>query len=192
MTTKLSNHIQQVADPQTQRALYAVLNAVQDDLALLRSHLSSDGIIIAATLSKGSTPENVATTGFGYVIDGLPLYKAAVAAGTAPAAATINTAGATGIFYGGFALQINAAGTISTLPATGDQVYATAAEAYAYALTITPTAGNVIAGYFVVGSKADTKWTGGTDDLDGDGSSDSSSVVYYSVASTIPTLTLTE
>jgi hypothetical protein len=50
----------------------------------------------------------------------------------------------------------------------------------------------VIAGYFVVGSKTGTKWTGGTDDLDGDGTSDSSSVVYYSVASTIPTLTLTE
>jgi len=50
----------------------------------------------------------------------------------------------------------------------------------------------VIAGYFVVGSKANTKWTGGTDDLDGDGSSDSSSVAYYSVASTIPTLTFTE
>jgi hypothetical protein len=62
----------------------------------------------------------------------------------------------------------------------------------AYALTITPTAGNVIAGYFVVGAKTGTKWTGGTDDLDGDGSSDSSSVTYYSVASTIPTLTLTE
>ena len=192
MTTKLAEYIQQVTDPQTQRALHAVFTAVYDDLALLQSHLSSDGIVIATTLSKGSTPENVATTAFGYVIDGLQLYKAAITAGTAPAGATINTAGDTGIFFGGFALQINAAGTISTLPASGDQVYTTAAAAYAYALTITPTAGNVIAGYFVVGSKADTAWTGGASDLDGDGSSDSSSVTYYSVASTIPTLTLTE
>ena len=190
--TKLADYLQQVTDPSTQRALAAVLDAVHDDLGLLKSYLSSDGIVIATTLSKGSTAENVATTAFGYVIDGLQLYKAAVTAGTAPAAATINTAGDTGIFFGGFALQINAAGTISTLPASGNQVYTTEAAAYAYALTITPTAGNVIAGHFTVGSKADTKWTGGTDDLDGDGSSDSSSVTYYSVASTIPTLTLTE
>lgn len=188
--TKLADHLQQVSDPATQRALSAVLAAIKTDLALLHTHLSTDGIIIPATLSKGTTPENVATTGFGYIIDGLPCYKAAVAAGTAPAAATINTAGDTGIFFGGFALQINAAGTISTLPATGDQVHTSADAAYAYAQTIVPTAGNVIAGYFVVGSKTGTKWTGGTDDLDGDGSSDSSSVVYYSVASTIPTMTL--
>lgn len=187
-----TDYIQQVSDPATQRALTALLGAIRTDLNAIVGHLSSDGIIIPTTLSKGSTPENVATTAFGYVIDGLPVYKAAVAAGTAPAAATINTAGASGIFYGGFALQINAAGTISTLPASGDQVHATADAAYTYAQTITPTAGNVIAGYFVVGSKANTKWTGGTDDLDGDGSSDSSSVVYYSVASTIPTLTFTE
>lgn len=186
----LADHLQQIADPATQRAMTALLESVRTDLTALQAHLSSDGIITPTTLSKGSTPENVATTAFSYVIDGCTLYKAAVAAGTAPAAATINTAGATGTFFGGFALQINAAGTISTLPATGDQAYTTAAAAYAYAQTIVPTAGNVIAGYFVVGSKANTKWTGGTDDLDGDGSSDSSSVVYYSVASTIPTMTL--
>jgi hypothetical protein len=190
--TKLADYMQAVSDPATQRALSAVLGAVYTDLTALRAHLADDGIVTATTLSKGSTPENVATTAFGYVIDGVTLYKAAVAAGTAPAAATINTAGDTGIFFGGFALQINAAGTITTLPASGNQVYTTAAAAYAYAQTITPTAGNVIAGYFVVGSKANTKWTGGTDDLDGDGSSDSSSVTYYSVASTVPTLTLTE
>lgn len=188
--TKIADHIQQVTDPQTQRALLALFTAVKDDLGALNTHLSTDGIITATTLSKGSTPENVATTAFGYVIDGVSLYKAAVAAGTAPAASTINTAGTAGIFFGGFALQINGAGTISTLPASGNQVYTTAAAAYAYALTITPTAGNVIAGYFVVGSKTGTAWTGGTDDLDGDGSSDSSSVAYYSVASTTPTLTL--
>lgn len=187
-----TDHIQQVSDPATQRALAALLGAIRTDLNAIVGHLSSDGIIIPTTLSKGTTPENVATTAFGYVIDGLPVYKAAVAGGTAPAAATINTAGATGTFYGGFALQINAAGTISTLPASGDQAHTTAAAAYAYAQTITPTAGNVIAGYFVVGSAADADWVGGTDDLDGDGSSDSSSVVYYSVASTIPTLTFTE
>ena len=187
-----TDHIQQVSDPATQRALIALLGAVRTDLNAIVDFLSDDGIITATTLSKGSTPENVATTAFTYRIDGMPYAKAAVTAGTAPAAATINTAGDTGIFFGGFALQINGAGTISTLPASGDQVYTTAADAYAYALTITPTASNVIAGHFVVGSKTGTAWTGGTDDLDGDGSSDSSSVVYYSVASTIPTLTLTE
>ena len=190
--TKLADYMQAVTDPATQRALSAVLGAVHTDLTALRSHMVTDGIVTATTLAQGTDTEKVATTAFGYVIDGVSLYKAAVAAGTAPAAATINTAGTAGIFFGGFALQINGAGTISTLPASGDQVYTTAAAAYTYVQTITPTAGNVIAGYFVVGSKTGTKWTGGTDDLDGDGTSDSSSVVYYSVASTIPTLTLTE
>lgn len=187
-----TDHIQEVSDPSTRRALIALLGAVRTDLNAIVDHLTDDGIIVATTLSKGSTPENVATTAFTYRIDGMPYAKAAVTAGTAPASATINNAGDTGVFYGGFALQINGAGTISTLPASGDQVYTTAAAAYAHALTLTASAGNVIAGYFVVGSKADTKWTGGTDDLDGDGSSDSSYVAYYSVASTIPTLTFTE
>lgn len=187
-----TDHIQQVSDPATQRALIAILGAIRTDLNAVVDHLSDDGIINATVLSKGSTPENVATTAFQFRIDGMPYTKAAVTAGTAPAAATINTAGGTGIFYGGFALQINGAGTISTLPASGNQVYTTAAAALAYARTITPTAAYVVAGHFVVGSKADTAWTGGTDDLDGDGSSDSSYVAYYPVASTIPVLTFTE
>jgi hypothetical protein len=187
-----TDNIQQVKDPATRRAMIALLGAVRTDLNSIVDFLSDDGIITATTLSQGSTPENVATTAFTYRIDGMPYAKAAVTAGTAPASATINNAGDTGTFYGGFALQVNGAGTISTLPASGDQVYTTAAAAYAHALTLTPTAGYVIAGHIVIGSKADTKWTGVTDDLDGDGSSDSSSVTYYSVASTIPTLTFTE
>ena len=187
-----TDHIQQVSDPATRRALEAILGAVRTDLNSINNHLAADGIITAATLSEGSTTANVATTAFTYRIDGMPYAKAAVAAGTAPAAATINTGAATGTFYGGFALQINAAGTISTLPGSGDQVHESAADAYAAALAITPTAGNVIAGYFVVGAAADSAWVGGTDDLDGDGTSDSSYVAYYSVPSTLPVLTFTE
>jgi hypothetical protein len=191
MTTKLAEYIQQVTDPQTQRALHAVFTAVYDDLALLRSHLSSDGIVIPSTLAIGTTPENVSSTDFGYVIDGLQCHKAVVAAGTAFGGnGTVNTAGGVPLVFGGWAWQINAAGTITALPASGDQVYTTAALALAYAQSITPTAGNVVFGYSVIGAKASTAWRAGTDDLTP--GSDCQTAAYYSVASTIPTLTLTE
>ena len=190
MTTKLAEYIQQVTDPQTQRAMHAVFTAVYDDLALLRSHLSTDGIVIASTLAIGSTPENVSSTGFGYVIDGLQCYKAAVTAGTAFTGGTVNTAGGVPLVFGGWAWQINAAGTITALPASGNQVHTTAALALAYAQALTPTAGNVFFGYSVIGAKASTAWRAGTDDLTPE--SDCQTTAYYSVASTIPTLTLTE
>jgi hypothetical protein len=185
-----TDHIQQVSDPATQRALIALLGAVRTDLNAIQTHLSSDGIVIASTLSKGSTPENVANTGFGYVIDGLQLYKAAVAAGTAFTGGTVNTGAAAPLVFGGWAWQINAAGTISALPASGDQVHATAAAALAYAQGLTPTAGNVFFGYSVIGSKASTAWRAGTDDLTP--GSDCQTAAFTSVASTIPTLTFTE
>jgi len=186
----VSDHIHQVSDPATQRALEALLGALRVDLNSINNYLADDGIITAATLSKGSTTHQVATTAFTFRIDGMPYAKGAVAAGTAPAAATINVGDAEGTFYGGFALQINAAGTITTLPGSGDQVHESADDAYAAALALTATAGNVIAGYFVVG--ATEPWTGGTDDLDGDETSDSSYVAFYSTPSTLPVLTFTE
>ena len=189
--TKLADYLQQVTDPSTQRALAAVLDAVHDDLTALHTHLSTDGIVIASTLAIGSTPENVSSTGFGYVIDGLQCYKAAVTAGTAFGGnATVNTAGGVPLVFGGWAWQINAAGTITALPATGDQVHTTAALALAHAQALTPTAGNVFFGYSVVGAKASTAWRAGTDDLTP--GSDCQTTAYYSVASTIPTLTLME
>jgi hypothetical protein len=174
--TKLMDHIQQVTDPQTQRAMLALFTAVQDELA----ELKTNSIINAPTLSTGTTTTNVANTAFQFRIDGVTYHKAAVAAGTALGITdTINTAGATGIFYGGFVMMIVGAGTVTFKAAAADQVYTTAAEAEAAARAIATTAGTATVGWFVVGSAADTAWIAGTDDLDGDGSSDSSYVAYY-------------
>jgi hypothetical protein len=176
-TASINQRIQEVTDPSSRRALEALFGAVKSELA----ELKEDSIINATTLSKGSTPENVANTAFQFRIDGVTYAKAAVSAGTALGITdTINNAGATGIFYGGFVVMIVGAGTVTFKAAAADQVFTTAAAAEAAARAIATTAGTVTVGWFVVGSKADTKWTAGTDDLDGDGSSDSSYVAYYS------------
>jgi hypothetical protein len=166
-----------IRDPSEREALKLLFGAVQFELA----ELKTDSIINAPTLSTGSTAENVATTAFQYRIDGVTYAKAAVAAGTALGITdTINTGAASGIFYGGFACQINAAGTISFKAAAADQVYETEEEARAAAEAITATAGNVIAGWFVVGATADADWVAGTDDLTP--ASDCTSVTYYSAS----------
>ena len=172
MATSIKDYINEVSDPQTREVLNVLMSAVRTDLAALYANtdavdtaLKGDSIINAPTLSIGSTAENVATTAFQYRIDGVTYTKAAVTAGTALTAATINTGTAVGTYYGGFVLQINAAGTISSLPSGTDQVHATAAAALTAAQAVTATAGNVIIGYFVVTANADSAWTAGTDDL---------------------------
>lgn len=187
MTISIKDRINRVTDPQTRQVLNDMLGAIRTDLAALYTNtdavdtaLKSDSIINAPTLSVGSTAENVATTAFQYRIDGVTYTKAAVTAGTALNAATINTGTAVGTYYGGFLLQINAAGTISSLPSGTDQVHATAAAALAAAQAVTPTAGNVVAGYFVVTANADSAWTAGTDDLTP--ASDCVTVSYSSAA----------
>jgi len=172
MATSIKDYINEVSDPQTREVLNVLMSAVRTDLAALYANtdavdtaLKGDSVINAPTLSIGSTAENVATTAFQYRIDGVTYTKAAVTAGTALTAATINTGTAVGTYYGGFVLQINAAGTISSLPSGTDQVHATAAAALTAAQAVTATAGNVIIGYFVVTANADSAWTAGTDDL---------------------------
>lgn len=189
MTVSINDYIQQISDPATQRALVVLVEAIRTDLAALYANTdeilsegASDGIINASTLSTGSTAENIATTAFQYRIDGVTYTKAAVTAGTAVTAATINTGTAAGDYYGGFVVQINAAGTISTLPSGTDQVHTTAAAALAAAQAITPTAGNVVVGYVVVQANTDSAWTGGTDDLTAE--SDCAAVTYTSNAAT--------
>lgn len=190
MTVSINDYIQQISDPATQRALTVLVEAIRTDLAALYANTdeilsegASDGIINASTLSTGSTPENVATTAFQYRIDGVTYTKAAVAAGTALGITnTINTGAAAGIFYGGFLCQINAAGTISFVAAAADQVETTAAAALTAAQAITPTAGNVAVGWFVVGAKTGADWVAGTDDLTA--ASDCASVSYTSNAAT--------
>lgn len=171
----LKDWIRGVADKQTQRALSALLDAVRLELAALKG----TSVVAATTLSKGTTPENVATTAFSFRIAGMPYAKAAVAAGTALGITdTINTGAAAGLFFGGFAAQINAAGTITFKSVAADQTYTSEAAAEAAARAITPTAANVIIGWFVVGAKTGAKWTAGTDDLTP--TSDCASVTFWS------------
>lgn len=171
----LKEYIQEVSDPASQRALRVLLESVRGELAALKG----TSIVKATTLAIGTTPENVSTTAFAYRIDGMPYAKAAVAAGTALGlTGTINNAGATGTFFGGFAAQISAAGTITFKQVATDQVYTSLAAAEVAARAIAPTAANVIIGWFVVESKANTKWTAGTDDLTP--TSDCTTVTYFS------------
>jgi len=126
--------------------------------------LNTDGLVSASILSVGSTAEKIASTAFQYHISGLIYSKAAVAAGTVFSAAdTINNAAGAGLFWGIWAVQINAAGTISTKSPSSDQTYANEAAAIA-ALPAADT-GNVRIGYVTVQSKDTTKWTAQTDDL---------------------------
>jgi hypothetical protein len=173
----LKDYIQEVSDPASQRALRVLLGAVQGELAALKG----TSIIAPTTLAVGSTAINVSNAAFTYRIAGMPYAKAAVAAGTALGlTGTINTAGAVGTFFGGFAAQINAAGTITFKQVAANQVYTSLAAAEVAARAIAPTAANIIIGWFVVESKADTKWTAGTDDLTP--ASDCTTVTYFSAS----------
>jgi len=184
MGIPFTQHINQVSDTETRDVLFAVLGAVKAELEAIHG----DSIINATTLSTGSTTANVATTAFQYRIDGVTYAKAAVTAGTALGITdTINTGTATGSFWGGFAAQINAAGTISFKAAATDQVETTEGAARVEAMDIAADAGNLIIGLFTVQANADSAWVAGTDDLTA--ASDCQAVNYYSVASS---LTLTD
>jgi len=172
MATSIKERINAVSDTRTRMALYDIWTAIRTDIAALYANTDSidtaskgDSIINASTLAIGSTPENVSTTAFQFRIDGVTETKAAVTAGTALTAATINTGTAVGTYMGGFLIQITTGGTISSLPSGTDQVHTTVAAALAAAQAITPTAANVAVGYVVVTANADSAWTAGTDDL---------------------------
>jgi hypothetical protein len=175
--------------------LESLLDSVLTDLTSLKAsldatntHLGADGIITPTVLDPGSTTSQIETTAFTYRIDGMPYAKAAVTAGTAfTAADTINVGTATGTFWGVWLVQINAAGTISTLPGGGlaDQVYTTEAEAIA-ALP-DPTAANVAIGYLTIAATADAAWTAQTDDIVS--GSDNTSVTFYPAVTSVPTAT---
>lgn len=176
-TASISNRIQEVTDPSTQRALLELFGAIRSELA----EIKTDSVINPTTLSTGSTAANAATTAFQFRIDGVGYAKAAVTAGTALGITdTINTGTATGLFFGGFAAQISAAGTITFKSAATDQVETSEAAAEVAARAITATAGSVIIGYFAVGANADSAWVAGTDDLTP--ASDCVSVTYWSAA----------
>ena len=179
MTVSLKDYINSISDGETRDALAIVLGAIQTELTAIHG----DSIINATTLSVGSTAENVATTAFQFRIDGVTVAKAAVAAGTALTAATINVGTATGDYWGGFALQITSAGVISSKAAAADQVLTTEGAARVAAMEITADAGNVIIGWFTVEANTDSAWTAGTDDLTA--ASDCQAVNFYSAPSSL-------
>jgi hypothetical protein len=159
---------------QSERAAFKLLF---DSLLSELAELKTDSIINAPVLSTGSTAEQVATTAFQYRIDGVPYTKAAVTAGTALTSVATHTVAANK--FGGFAAQIDAAGTISFIEAGDVQSYASEALAEAAARALPAAAGNVIFGWFVVGADGGI-WTAVTDDLTP--ASDLTSVTYYSAS----------
>lgn len=174
-TASITDRIQEVSDTSTRRALYELFGAVRSELA----DFKTNSIINAATLITSTTAENVANSVFQYRIDGVDYHK--VATNTALGITdTINTGAAAGVFYGGFAIQIDITKTITFKSAATDQVETSEDAAQAAARAITPTAGNIIFGYFAVGATAGADWVAGTDDLTP--GSDCTSVTYWPVS----------
>lgn len=98
-----------------------------------------------------------------YVINGIQYSKEATTAIVFDDNDAINTDEYEGSFWGAWLVQINAAGTFSTKPATSDQHYTSKEEA----LAELPAAdeGNVIIGYIVINANDDSAWTANTDDM---------------------------
>lgn len=102
---------------------HATLKALVDDIKARYNNLADIFGVNAAgcvlwnipTLSLGSTPQNVATTAFYYLIQGKLYLKAAVAAGTAPGNDVVPQNK-----YGAVAFDIGADGTIDAVEATGN------------------------------------------------------------------------
>lgn len=139
-----------------------------DDMAAaidsLRNYLA-DGLLVDGTLaiSAGPTSDFKTTTQATYTISGITYTKSAWDSLSFTAAYTINVGDSTGSYFGIFLIQINAAGTISTLAPAADQSYTSAA--LAIAALPSPAASNVSLGYILVNATEDGHWTANTDDM---------------------------
>ena len=160
-----------------------VLEAMFNDLKNLRDRLN----VTPAILTIGTTAEDIGHLAFNYTIAGVEYMIAADAplicssgAGGAGSGDTINVGAVAGLWWGAWIVQVNAAGTVTTLCNTGvdgDQAYST--EAAAVAALPDPIADNVVIGYFTVKSKTSaTKFTLGTQDLTS-GSADNTAVHFF-------------
>lgn len=198
MSASIEKRVKSLQSTYKVRNMKTLLDATLADLTAIKATLdayatftTADGIINPSVVSIGTTAENIATTALQFKIDGVTATKAAVAAGTAfTAADTINTAEATGFFWGVWLVQVTAAGTISTKSPASNQVYTT--EALAIAALPAADAANVAVGYVTVNSNEDVDWVAATDDLTD--ASDCLEANFYSNASNVPTastLTLT-
>jgi len=124
---------------------------------------NEDGLYDIATLAISATPDQFkTTTTAAYKLDAVQYEKAATDNLVFTANDTVNTAGAAGIKYGIWRVQINAAGVVSTKPGGGlaDQVYTSAALALAALPAV--DAGNVSLGYITVASPTLTAFIANT------------------------------
>lgn len=128
----------------------------------------ADGLIVPGLLAIDAVPEKfkLITTTVIYLSSSVAKSKAPATTIAFSAAYTINNAGAAGLFYGAFLVQVDAAGAVTTKTAGGanDQAYATSAAAIA-ALPVAD-ATKVALGYIVVKTKTTAvKWTATVDDM---------------------------
>lgn len=132
-------------------------------------------IVVATTISKHSTPEQLATAICRVLVGGKFVEKGAATAITFTANHVVSASK-----YGCILVQIDNAGTISTKVVAATQAYDTAAEA----LVNLPAAdsGKLRLGYIAIAAKAAT-WTANTDDLT-DGS-DLTTATFVSDAATV-------
>jgi hypothetical protein len=125
----------------------------------------ADGLWIHGDLGVHSTPEDFETTATAVYSIGGVMYTKAAAVVTSFTAAHEVTLGK----FGSILIQIDAAGTISTLITGATQTTAMAHDTAALAIAAVPapTAGNVALGYFVI--EADLgAWVANTDNMTDD------------------------
>jgi hypothetical protein len=117
-------------------------------------------LAISAVAEKFKT-----TTTFGFVKAGLVGTKAATDNLVFSANDTINTAAASGTFWGAWLVTYDGTSAFATQSPSADQVYASEAAALAAARALTPASGTVRVGYITAESLTDVDWVANTDDL---------------------------
>jgi len=147
----------------------------------------SDGVLNTSTLAIGTGPTTLSSTAFSYLIGTAAYSKAAVATGIALAAGTIPINK-----WGIYRVQIDAAGTISTLAGAANFTTGYDDEAAAIAALPAVAANNISMGYVAVLTAVGSAFVGGTDALQGGaGGNPSSDTNYYSTAALTTTTVAT-
>ena len=118
-----------------------------------------NGVVTEAALAIGSTPEQVANGAFDYRISDVHYTKGAVAAGTAISGFTVAVSK-----FGGFVVQVDSSGTITTQAPVAAMSYDTIADANTAVDALTADPETIIIGKVLIENDA-SLWTAGTDDL---------------------------
>lgn len=137
------------------------------------------GLLKGTTLAIDAVPEKfkTMTDTAVFLVSKAVKTKAPATAIAFSAADTINNGAAAGLYWGAWRVQVNAAGTVSTVSVSADQAYAT--EAAAIAALPAADADKVSLGYITVKTKTSAvKWTATIDDLTA--GSDCTAANFYS------------